>query len=276
MKKAITILVISLLSCINTMAVQSGKCGDNATWILSDDSVLTISGTGEIKKFDIDIDKNKVKEAIIKDGISIIGEKFFAEFKELTKVTLPNTLTEIGDFSFATCLELTDIEIPNKVTRIGNAAFLACFDLISVVIPNSVTEIGIDAFFCCGNLEKITIPNSVSKIQRRTFFYCSSLRCITISNSVTEIEYDAFRYCSSLIHINIPKSVKKIEDGAFYGCSNLKKIICESITPPDLTFANKTNKPTLYVPKESIKAYKKADGWRNFKNIKAIESLNKK
>ena len=70
MKKAITILVISLLSCINAMAVQSGKCGGNATWVLSDDSVLTISGTGEIKKFDIDIDKNKVNTR--KGGIYIM------------------------------------------------------------------------------------------------------------------------------------------------------------------------------------------------------------
>ena len=42
----------------------------------------------------------------------------------------------------------------------------------------------------------------------------------------------------------------------------------------DIGFEEK--KITLYVPKESIKAYKKADGWRNFKKIKAIESLKRK
>ena len=73
MKKAITILFITTLSCINAMAVQSGKCGDNATWVLSDDSVLTISGTGEISEFNIY--RNGIKDIVIEDGmISGIGK----------------------------------------------------------------------------------------------------------------------------------------------------------------------------------------------------------
>ena len=66
----------------------------------------------------------------------------------------------------------------------------------------------------------------------------------------------------------------------------MNSIVCKSKNPPNsgsedtdfIYIINDIAPPTttIYVPKESIKAYKKADGWRNFKKIKAIESLNKK
>ena len=82
--KNIATTLITLLLCINAMAIQSGKCGDNATWILSDDSVLTISGTGEIKKFDID--KNKVKDIVIEDGITAIGFLVFEGCEKMREI----------------------------------------------------------------------------------------------------------------------------------------------------------------------------------------------
>ena len=33
-------------------ATESGTCGENLTWTLSDDGVLTISGTGEMEDYD--------------------------------------------------------------------------------------------------------------------------------------------------------------------------------------------------------------------------------
>ena len=40
------LLIISLLiSSISIQALETGKCGDNATWTL-EDSVFTVSGTG--------------------------------------------------------------------------------------------------------------------------------------------------------------------------------------------------------------------------------------
>jgi hypothetical protein len=75
-----------------------------------------------------------------------------------------------------------------------------------------------------------------------------------------------------------------IQSYVFAGCTKLNSIVCKSKNPPnsgseDTDFIYIINAPpttTIYVPKESIDAYKTADGWRIFKNIKAIESLNKK
>ena len=107
MRKAITILFISLLSCINAMAVQSGKCGYDATGVLSDDSVLTINGKGMVCPNPID--KNKVKKIIIGNGITIIGKFAFQDYGELTEVIIPNSVTVIGEQAFWGCSKLRKV-----------------------------------------------------------------------------------------------------------------------------------------------------------------------
>ncbi|MBQ3680734.1 MAG: leucine-rich repeat domain-containing protein, partial [Paludibacteraceae bacterium] len=157
MKKAITILFIFLLSCINAMAVQSGKCGDNATWTLSN-GTLTICGSGEISAFDIN--KTKVKRVVIEDGITAIGMSSFSFF-ELRNITIPNSVTTIEDMAFKGCTGLTYITIPNSVTSIGDLAFYGCEALTNVILSDSLTYIGKGAFRGCTGLKDISIPNSV-------------------------------------------------------------------------------------------------------------------
>lgn len=74
--------------------------------------------------------------------------------------------------------------------------------------------------------------------------------------------------------MDIPYSVTSIGDGAFTNCNNLKKLVCHATTPP--VFAGElwgafvgVNKDacTLYVPQESLDAYKSAAHWKDFFNI---------
>ena len=47
--KRILFLIVSILTAININAtIASGTCGTDASWILSDDSILTISGNGDM------------------------------------------------------------------------------------------------------------------------------------------------------------------------------------------------------------------------------------
>lgn len=41
----------SLITSISASAETSGTCGDNVNWVLSDDGVLTISGTGDMSNY---------------------------------------------------------------------------------------------------------------------------------------------------------------------------------------------------------------------------------
>ena len=162
-----------------------------------------------------------------------------------------------------------------SVTSIGSYAFIGCSGLTSVTIPSSVTSIGWGAFQYCSGLISVTIPNNVTSIGDRAFFNCTGLTSVTIPNSVTSIGESAFKYCTSLASVTIGDSVETIGYCAFWGCSALTSITCEALNPPTLGYSvfDEVNKSIpLYVPEESITAYKTADQWKDFYNILPIGS----
>ncbi len=211
-------------------------------------------------------------EITIPNSVTSIGENAFCS-SGLTSITIPNSVTTIGYGAFADCSNLTEITIPNSVTTIDFHAFSNCSSLTEITIPNSVTTIGNYAFYGCSILTEITIPDSVTTIGGGAFSGCSSLSKVTIGNSVTTIDYSAFLGCSSLTNITIPNSVTTIGNYAFYGCSSLTEITCLAVTPPTAyydTFEEVDKTIPLYVPAESVEAYKAAEYWNEFTNIQAI------
>ena len=132
----------------------------------------------------------------------------YIDGKEVKNLVIPNSVTSIGEYAFCGCSGLTSVTIPNSVTSIGNSAFLECSGLTSVTIPNSVTSIGENAFCGCSGLTSVTIPNSVTSIGNSAFLECSGLTSVTIPNSVTSIGEGAFWACYNLIYENY--------NGAYY------------------------------------------------------------
>ena len=206
----------------------------------------------------------------IPDSVTTIGTYAFQGCTSLTSVTIPDSVTTIGSSTFSNCRSLTSVTIPDSVTKIGNEAFYGCRSLTSVTIPDSVTTIGDSAFYGCRSLTSVTIPDSVTTIGYRTFYSCSSLTSVTIPDSVTTIGGYAFYSCSSLTSVTIPDSVTTIGDGAFYHCSSLTSVYCKATTPPALggpyVFDYNGSGRKIYVPTESVEAYKSASGWSEYKS----------
>ena len=235
----------------------------------------------------------EIKDLVIPNSVTSIGERAFEGCIGLTSVTIPNSVTSIGGSAFSGCSGLTSVTIGNSVTSIGNSAFYYCSGLTSVTIPNSVTSIDYSAFYGCSGLTSITIPNSVTSIGEKTFYGCSGLTSVTIPNSVTSIGESAFynckklpsvvlpnelklikantfNGCTSLSSITIPEKVEVIYQSAFSGCG-LKEVKVLATKPPfayDNTFSN-YNIP-LYVPEGSVSDYQSANPWSKFSSFKTL------
>ena len=238
--------------------LASGTCGaegDNLTWELSCDSVLTISGTGAMANYSNVPSvpwysyNSSIASAIVENGVTSIGDGAFEGCSGLTSVTIPNSVTSIGYNAFYECTGLTSVTIPNSVTSIGYKAFSGCSGLTSPVynahvfaymptsysgaytIPDGIESIAGGAFAGCTGLTSVTIPNSVTSIGFMAFYYCSGLTSIEIPNSVTSIGNDAFAFCKGLTSVTIPNSVTSIGDDAFSGCKGLTSVtIPNSVT----------------------------------------------
>ena len=153
------------------------------------------------------------------------------EYYEVKEIVIPEAVTSIGNYQFSGFDNLTNIEIGDSVTSIESYAFSGCTSLTSVVIGDSVTSIRGSAFSGCTSLTSIEIPNSVTSIGTDAFRGCTKLKTIIIPNTVISIGTSAFYNCTSLTSIEIPNSVTSIGERAFYNCTSLT-INCEVTTKP--------------------------------------------
>ena len=114
--------------------IAQGKCGangDNLTWVLTSDSVLTINGNGDMQNSGYE------------------GPPPWIDYHSfINTVIINNGVTSIGSAAFSFCSELISITIPISVISIGNWAFNYCSNL-TLIINNNPTpiEVNIEIFY---------------------------------------------------------------------------------------------------------------------------------
>ncbi|MBR0464674.1 MAG: leucine-rich repeat protein [Clostridia bacterium] len=95
-KKAVT---IHILPSEDEHVTETGACGPNATYTLTDDGVLTISGSGTVTSSDFS--ELTFTNLVIEEGITGLGDWVFSGCDGMTDVSLPVSLTSIGNFAFS-------------------------------------------------------------------------------------------------------------------------------------------------------------------------------
>lgn len=211
----------------------------------------------------------------------------FDEFENFTSVTkLNNAADNNGTPSpFSGCTNLVSIKLPNSITIIGTSAFDNCSSLTYISCDfESITEIGSRAFYNCSLLELGDIVlNNVNIIWRGAFYNCYKLRSVVITSDLNALgtdgwSYGTFENCTGLRSIVLPHTIATIYRYTFRGCTALETVACNAITPPTIDsaiFSGCTALENIYVPDESVEAYKSAANWSTYASrIKPLSEFN--
>jgi hypothetical protein len=123
---------------------------------------------------------------LIKDGILLA---FAPAPYDITKYTIPNSVTAIERCVFSRCWNLTSVTIPDSVTKIGTFAFDNCRSLTSVYCKATTPpKLGLGTFVNNKSDRKIYVPKSEGSTLLKA--YKSAEGWKDYADSIEEYDFD--------------------------------------------------------------------------------------
>ena len=230
------------------------------SWELSNDGVLTISGTGDMNGAPWLEKAAKIKKVVIQEGVTSICDSAFSGCSNLVELELPQSMKRIGFFAFASCNSLKSVFLPAGVEQIrGNAfqnaknleridvspdnAFFASdsFGVLHskdmsmlLVAPEGLSgayRIG-DTVLTVGGIYAYGIPfsngyeilNNEIEETYAAFYGCEKLTEVDLCEGLKVIGPQAFRLCVGLKDVTLPDSVTELGEYAFQNCDGLETV----------------------------------------------------
>ena len=236
------------------------------------------------------LNRGFLRKVEVGSGVTDINVGCFYYCTRLSSVTMPPLNGKINTSAFEGCVGLTYLTLPRGVTETVTSAFGAsslvtmsiaddlpnvwskgfqnCFVLDHVWFPETLTGIGNSGstFNNCYMLRRINFPPLIVQYGNSAFSGCHVLEHITLPDTLTTIKQQMFQDCWSLQDITIPASVTTINAQAFANCYSLTKVTCLRTTPPTLSNTNAFMNYIrfIYVPADSVEAYKAASNWSTY------------
>lgn len=180
-----------------TYIVGIGETDDGLRWIISNNFVLRIDGSGDMKNYS-QTDKAPwvsrqawVHTAYIGKDITSIGNYGLFTLNELTELYFEDgsALRSIGNHALQ-FTKIAAVTLPESVSTIGNYAFADNRHLAEITIPQAVTKLSYGSFQGCSGLTKATVPETVTTIEDEVFDKCETLTIYGVKDSVADAYAD--------------------------------------------------------------------------------------
>ena len=212
-------------------------CGNNLTWTLDEEGLLTISGTGEMDAYTESSspwNSFKVKKVVLEEGVTSIGSWAFSGCHSMTAIEIPESVTEIGDYAFYRCYQLKSISLPDSILSVGANPFRSCSRLEEIVLsPDHPVLSFADGMLSSKPDHRLVcrlasepsadciIPDGIRVIGDYAFYQNEEVRSVTIPEGVAYIGISAFNQCDSLTSVDFPQGLVSVGDYAFAGSERL-------------------------------------------------------
>lgn len=240
------------------------------------------------------------QNTVIPNTVTAISGDAFKGCNTLQSIDIPHSVISITGNPFEDCDSLASITVADNnpvynsrencnaiIETATNKLITGCQNTI---IPHTVTSIGDRAFYSCQGLRNIDIPNSVISIGKYAFAECTGLTHAIIPNSVeTPVRYSGtgwFMGCTNLSHVTIGSSITQMGI-IFHRCPNISYVTCLAAEPPitedtwTVWDSGSPERPsnydpevyeqaTLFVPLAALEAYKTAQYWKLFSEIRRL------
>ena len=239
--------------------IASGECGnqgDNLTWQLTGDGVLTISGTGAMNSYSDSYSTpwysylSDIQDIIIADGVTSIGNYAFGvvTYPNVSSVTVPQSVTKLGLCAFGgnniqicypgTMEQWLSLDFyfmantwsaPGAICSDGTILTLGFCGQYGVSgSPRYVlTGDGCMRIYGTGDMQFYKYLTNSSHWKS----YNSSITSVVVEDGVTSIADYSFDGCKNLTQVTLPDNLRSLGYYAFRSCTALKAIdIPSSVT----------------------------------------------
>ncbi len=221
---------------IEHTSISHGVCGTDMRYIITDDGRLIIYGSGDMHSFTYSTTPFKpffeqITEVYMQSGITSVSSFGLCGLRNVSSVTLPDTVTAVGDRAFFNCSSLTVLNLGDSLEKIGKYAFDGCDELTSLTLPNVFKKLDRASFSGCNSLACIDIDNDTYKsvdgvvytadMSELVLYPAAHGETYTIADGVRSIGEKAF-VDSSIASITFPEGFERIEANAFDNCYALE------------------------------------------------------
>lgn len=241
-----------------------------------------VGGTGKIDfTGDYSNFPNNLGQMVVSGEMSNIGARAFQAtgadsglfLNKLTGLILNDGVQVVDDYAFADWRTASSLSIANTVTSIGVQAFFN-WKPSSLVIPDSVLTLKTMSFMNWSNATTLKLSNQLTQIPANCFSNWVKCLSINIPDSVSSILDNAFNGWRACTDVEIGTGIMTIGSSSFGGLFACNEIIVKATIPPTIesdSFSSLKSTCIFKVPAESVAAYQAAPNWSAFASrIQAI------
>lgn len=124
---------------------------------------------------------------LLSGQLDTIGAEAFAECENLTRLSLPDSVSLIDTKAF-TKTGLGEFIAPASLSAVDSGAFAHCENLRRADFSkvDEMVHIWYDVFEDCKALQEVILPKSIRKVGGRIFHDCPSLRSVRLPDNIEE------------------------------------------------------------------------------------------